>query len=127
VIPEHCPTRVNHPFRTYNPTMIGIARTLSVASLAAATAAIVVVATAPNTYPTPIDSLSGHQLLPTQQAIDLALVLASALFAGLATTLSLTRFRFAAATLAVTTSALAVNGMSVLAWRLHAPVSAGNL
>jgi hypothetical protein len=96
-------------------------------SIAAGVASLIVVATAPNSYPTPSDSLWGHQMPTTQAWIDVALIATSAVLLGVAASLWLRRLRLFAATAIVVTSAAGLYFLSVIAWRLHAPVSAGNL
>ena len=95
-------------------------------SFAAGVLMVLVVVTAPNHDPTPSDSLWGH-LMPTNQAwMDLALLVLSAALAGVAV-LRTARSRQLLSAVAVTAgSAVGLYLISVLAWRLHAPVSAGN-
>jgi hypothetical protein len=95
-------------------------------SMAAAVAAIVVVGTAPNRNPTPSDSLWGHQMPSTQMWIDLALIAASAALAALAASHGFRRFRLPAELAIAVTSAAGLYLLSVVAWRLHSPASAGN-
>jgi hypothetical protein len=100
---------------------------LFVFSIAAGVASLIVVATAPNSYPTPSDSLWGRQMPTTQAWIDVALIGTSAVLVGIAASLRLGRLRPLAAVVIVVTSAVGLYFLSVIAWRLHAPVSAGNL
>jgi hypothetical protein len=99
---------------------------LFVVATAAGVASVIVVATAPNSYPTPSDSLWGRQMPGTQGGIDLALIAAAALLAGAAAFLRLGRLRFVAAAAVILTSAVGLYFASIIAWRLHAPASAGN-
>jgi hypothetical protein len=100
---------------------------LFVLSIASAVASVVVVVTAPDSNPTPSDSLWGHVMPTTQQAIDLALIAAAAIIAGVAVFLRLPRLRLLAGVIVVVTSTVGLYFLSVVAWRLHSPVSAGNL
>lgn len=96
-------------------------------SIATGAASAIVVATAPNSNPTPSDSLWGHQM-PTPQAwISVALIATAAVLLGIAASLWLRRLRLLAAIAIVVTSAFDLYLLSVIVWRLHAPVSAGNL
>ena len=83
------------------------------------------VATAPNGYPTPTDSLWGRQMPHAQAGINLVLIGTAAMLASTFAS-RLVRRRLAAAVTVVLLVGLALLLISVLAWRLHAPVSAGN-
>jgi hypothetical protein len=96
-------------------------------SIAAGFASVIVVATAPNSNPTPSDSLWGHQMPTTQAWIDLALIASSAVLGGTAGSLRFGRRRLLAASAFAVTSAVGLYFVSVIVWRLHAPSSAGNL
>lgn len=85
-----------------------------------------VVATAPNSYPTPGDGIWGRAMPHTQAAVDLALLLASAILVGVAIFIRFDSRRLPAAVLASIASAAVLFLVSVVAWRLHAPASAGN-
>lgn len=102
------------------------ARMLFVFSIAVGVASVIVVVTAPNSNPSPSDSLWGHQLPTTQAWIDVALIATSAALVGIAASLRLGRRRVLAAVAIVVTTAVGLYLLSVIAWRLHAPVSAGN-
>jgi hypothetical protein len=94
-------------------------------ALAAATAMVIVVATAPNNYPTLSDSWWGH-VMPTREGdIDLALVAVSALLFGISAA-STFRHRVLAGLSAWLASGCILYLLSIITWRLHAPVSAGN-
>jgi len=95
-------------------------------AVAAAIAMTAVVATAPDDYPTPTDPLWGHLMPGTQSAIALALLVASALLAGVTAFVRLAVLRVAAAVAATLGTGLVLYGVCILAWRLHAPVSAGD-
>jgi hypothetical protein len=96
-------------------------------SIAAGLASVIVVATAPNSNPTPSDSLWGRQMPTTQSWIDIALIAASAVLVAVAASLRLGRLRLLAAIAIFVASGIALYFLSVIAWRLHAPASAGNL
>jgi hypothetical protein len=100
---------------------------LFVFSIAAGVASVIVVATAPNSNPTPSDSLWGHQMPTTQAWIDVALIATSAVLVGIAASLRLGGLRLLAAVAIVVTTAAGLYLLSVIAWRIHAPASAGNL
>ena len=104
-----------------------IAPMLFLLSIAAGVASVIVVATAPNSNPTPSDSLWGHQMPTTQAWIDVALTATAAVLVGVAASLWLRRLRLLAAVAIAVTSAVGLYFLSVIVWRLHAPVSAGNL
>jgi hypothetical protein len=95
-------------------------------ALGTAVAMTVVVATAPNDYPTATDSLWGRAMPHTQAGIDLVLLLASAILVGIAVFIRLNSRRVPAAVMATIASGSVLYLLSVVAWRLHAPVSAGN-
>ena len=99
---------------------------LFVFALAAGVASVIVVATVPNSYPTPSDSLWGRQMPGMQGGIDLALIAAAALLAGCAVFLRLGRLRLVTAAVVTVASGVGLYFASVIAWRLHAPASAGN-
>jgi hypothetical protein len=62
----------------------------------------------------------------TQQWIDVALIASSAVLVGVAASLRLGRPRLLATIAIAVTSAVGLYLLSVLAWRLHSPSSAGN-
>jgi hypothetical protein len=96
-----------------------------VLSLLAATAMVIVVATAPNNYPTLSDSWWGR-VMPTREGdIDLALVVVSALLFGISAATTF-RHRLLAGLSAWFASGCLLYLLSIITWRLHAPVSAGN-
>jgi hypothetical protein len=104
-----------------------LAPMLFLLSIAAGVASVIVVATAPNSNPTPSDSLWGHQMPTTQTWIDVALTATAAVLVGVAASLWLRRLRLLAAVAIAVTSAVGLYFLSVIVWRLHAPASAGNL
>jgi hypothetical protein len=85
-----------------------------------------VVATAPASYPTPTDGIWGHAMPNTQAVLDLSLLLVSAIFAGAGILIRFGSRRLTAAVAVTLSSAVVLYLISVVAWRLHAPVSAGS-
>jgi hypothetical protein len=66
--------------------------------------------------------------VPTTQAwIDVALITTSAVLVGVAASFRLGRLRLLAAVAIVVTTAVGLYLLSVITWRIHAPVGAGNL
>jgi hypothetical protein len=104
-----------------------LAPMLFLVSIAAGVASVIVVATAPNSNPTPSDSLWGHQMPTAQAWIDVALIATAAVLVGVAASPWLARLRLVAAIAIVVTSAVGLYFLSVIVWRLHAPASGGNL
>lgn len=100
---------------------------LALLAVAAAVASVIVVVTAPTSNPTPADAVWGRDMPRTQAAIDLALIAAAALLAGAATLVPVARRRLIGATAVFIVCAVVLYFSSVIAWRLHAPASAGNL
>jgi hypothetical protein len=94
-------------------------------ALAAATAMVILVATAPNNSPTLSDSWWGHVMPAREGDIDLALVAVSALLFGISAA-STFRHRVLAGLSAWLASGCVLYLLSIMTWRLHAPVSAGN-
>jgi hypothetical protein len=95
---------------------------LFVLSIVAGAASVIVVATAPKSNPTPSDSLWGHQMPTAQAWLDATLIASSALLVGVAASLRRARFRILNAVVIPVTSAIGLYLLSVIAWRLHAPV-----
>lgn len=95
-------------------------------STAAAVVMVVFVVTAPNSYPTPTDSLWGHVMPTTEVWIDLVLVALSAAFAGVAVARNVVKWKVRSAMSVALASAISLYLLSVLAWRPHAPASGGN-
>jgi hypothetical protein len=94
-------------------------------AVAAATAMVIVVATAPNYYPTLSDSWWGH-IMPTREGdIDLALIALSALLFGISAATAF-RHRVLAGLSTWFASGCFLYLLSIITWRLHASVSAGN-
>ena len=104
-----------------------LAPMLFLLSIAAGIASVIVVATPPNSNPTPSDSFWGHQMPTTQAWIDVALIATAAVLVGVAASLRLGRLRLFAAVATIVTSAVDLYFLSVIVWRLHAPAGAGNL
>ena len=94
-------------------------------ALATAAAMVIVVATAPNNYPTLSDNWWGH-VMPTREGdIDLALIAVSALLFGISAARTF-RHRVLAGLSAWFVSGCVLYLLSIITWRLHAPVSTGN-
>ncbi len=87
---------------------------------------VVVVATAPNGYPTPTDRIWGHDMPSPEGAVLLALMAAAAVLFGIAATALTHRWRLLAGLSTCLASGCVLSLLSILTWRLHAPVSAGN-
>jgi len=94
-------------------------------ALAAAAAMVIVVATAPNNYPTLSDSWWGHVMPTHEEEIDLALIAVSAVLFGISAAITFRR-RAVAGLTAWLASGCVLYVLSIITWRLHAPVSAGN-
>jgi hypothetical protein len=86
----------------------------------------IVVATAPNNYPTPSNAIWGHELPSAQKGVDFALIAVAALLLGVSTASRYGSRRALAGIAAWLVSGLVLLLLSILIWRLHAPVSAGN-
>jgi hypothetical protein len=94
-------------------------------ALAAATAMVVVAATAPNNYPTLSDSWWGR-VMPTREGdIDLALIAVSAMLFGISAATTF-RHRVLAGLSAWFASGCVLYLLNIITRRLHAPVSAGS-
>ena len=91
----------------------------------AAIAMVIVVATAPNNYPTLSDSWWGRAMPTREGDIDLALIAVSALLFGISAATTF-RHRVLAGLSAWLASGGVLYLLSIITWRLHAPVSAGN-
>jgi hypothetical protein len=104
---------------------VSMGRISAASAVLAATAMVIVVATAPNNYPTLSDSWWGH-VMPTREAdIDLALIGVSAVLFGISAAITF-RHRALAGMSAWFASGCVLYLLSIITWRLHAPVSAGN-
>jgi hypothetical protein len=86
----------------------------------------IVVATAPNNYPTPSDTIWGHELPSAQKEVDFALIAVAALLFGVSAASRYRSRRTVAGIAAWLLSGFVLLALSILIWRLHAPVSAGN-
>ncbi|MDX6399509.1 MAG: hypothetical protein QOF27_115 [Gaiellaceae bacterium] len=104
---------------------VSMGRISAASAVLAATAMVIVVATAPNNYPTLSDSWWGH-VMPTREGdIDLALIAVSAVLFGISAAITFRR-RALAGLSAWFASGCVLYLLSIITWRLHAPVSAGN-
>jgi hypothetical protein len=93
-----------------------------------ALAMTVVVGTAPNNFPTPVTWGWGRAMPAPEGAISLVLVLVAALLFGLSAWLALRGRRHGASFLAIVVcvaSLFVLLGLSMVVWRLHAPVGPG--
>jgi len=88
-------------------------------------AALVVVGTAPNDFPTLTAPILGRQIPSPQSDISFWLDLAAAAFAGVFGA-RVARHRLAGTLVAALVVALGVFLLIALVWRIHAPASAGN-
>jgi len=86
----------------------------------------VVVATAPNDYPTPSDGVWGRDMPNTQGALSLTLLGVSALLFATAAVLKARRRRPFVGVATWIASSVILLLLNIVIWRLHAPVSAGN-
>ena len=100
-------------------------RITAAVALAAAAAMVIVVATAPNNYPTLSDSWWGHVMPTRERDVDLALLAVSAVLFGISAVTTF-RHRALAGLSAWFASGCVLYALSIITWRLHAPVSAGN-
>lgn len=113
--------------RFYDQSMSRLAERASIAfALLAATSMTVVVATAPNGYPTPSDGVWGRDMPNTQGAVSFALLGVSALLFATAAVLRVRRRRPFVGTATWIASSVILLLLNIVIWRLHAPVSAGN-
>jgi hypothetical protein len=97
-----------------------------VLGLVSAAAMAIVVATAPNNYPTPTDRVWGHVMPRHAGDTDLALIALSAMLFGISAASTYRRRRVLAGMSASLISGCILLLLSILIWRLHSPVSAGN-
>jgi hypothetical protein len=86
----------------------------------------VVVGTSCPGYPTPSDSLMGHQMPSPADEITFALNSVAAILFGVAASTAVLRRRLLAGIVALFTSGVILFFVSVLIWRVTCPASAGN-
>lgn len=94
-------------------------------ALLASVGMVVVVATAPNGFPTPSDPIWGHFMPSHAAAISFALTAVAAVLFGIGATTLTHRWRLFAGFSTLLASGSALFLLSIVTWRLHAPVSAG--